>query len=285
MGLPITPLSLAIARQMLAGQLDPSTAWGDLLPELQRLARNAGDGSLAGMLANELLSDWQVPIGDGAEGIGRWLRTVVDQAGTPLEAKLARPLTAAGAESSAATSPGQDVRARLDLLAQVLPGASRGDRSALTQALQRMQATAQAEQILNGSATERSEPRFFAVTLPTVVDQQASTLQLRVRERDARPRKPGEGARPDVVQLKLSLPGLGALNVNLTVGKHSVGCHFGVASSFAEALIGASSGELVGRLKRLGYAHTAVDAAQETPESTAPALAATPRLGRVDLKA
>jgi hypothetical protein len=236
------------------------------------------------MLAAELLADWQVPVGQGAEGIGQWLRTAVDQAATPLEAKLARPLTPNGPEDWPGTTPGQDVRARLDLLAQALSG-TRGDRSGLTQALQRMQATVQAEQILNGSSTERAQPRFFAVTLPTLVDQQAGTLQLRVRERDAHPRKPGEGARPDVVQMKLNLPGLGDLGVNVTIGKHSVACHFAAASPFAEALISASAGELVGRLKRLGYAHTAVDAAHEPPEPTSPMLAATPRINRVDLKA
>src|SRR5581483_11337284 len=42
LGLPVTPLSLGIARQLLAGQLDPRAAWGDVLAELQQLARGEG---------------------------------------------------------------------------------------------------------------------------------------------------------------------------------------------------------------------------------------------------
>jgi hypothetical protein len=284
LGLPITPLSLAIARQMQAGQLDPKAAWGELLGELQTLARGGGIGSQASMLATELLADWRVPLEEGADGIARWLRAAVDQAATPLEAKLARSLVSPAANQDAATSPGQDVRARLDMVAQALPPATRAERGPLTQALQRTQATIQAEQFLNGASTERVEQRFFAVTLPTVMNQQPSTLELRVRERDAQPRRKGEVARPDIVQMKLSLPGLGDLGVNLMVGQHSVSCHFSAGSAFAEALLNASSSELVGRLRRLGFAHTAVDAAHESIPTTAP-LAAAPRVNHVDIKA
>jgi hypothetical protein len=285
LGLPITPLSLAIARQMQAGQLDPKAAWGELLAELQGLARGAAAGSQAGVLASELLADWRVPLEEGADGISRWLRAAVDQAATPLEAKLARSLMAAGDENGPATTPGQDVRARLDLLSQALPTTARVERGPLSQALQRTQATIQAEQILNGASVERADQRFFAVTLPTVMGQQPSTLELRVRERDAHPRAPGEAAQPEIVQMKLSLPGLGDLGVSLMVGQHSVSCHFSAGSSFAEALLSASSSELVGRLKRLGFAHTAVDAAHEAIESTTPPLVATPRVNHVDIKA
>jgi hypothetical protein len=286
LGLPITPLSLAVARQMQAGQLDPKAAWGELLADLKGLVRDAGAGSQAGMLAAELLAGWRVPLEDGADGIARWLRTAVDQAATPLEAKLARTLASPGAEHGTVTTPGQDVRARLDLLAQALPDSARGDRGSLAQSLQRTQATMQAEQILNGAATERAEQRYFAVTLPTVTGQQhPSTLELRVRERDAQKRANGEVVQPDVVQMKLSLPGLGDLGVSLMVGQHSVSCHFSAGSAFSEALLSASSGELVGRLKRLGFAHTAVDAAHEPMQTPAPPLAAAPRVGRVDMKA
>ncbi|HZO29377.1 MAG TPA: flagellar hook-length control protein FliK [Chloroflexota bacterium] len=183
------------------------------------------------------------------------------------------------------TSPGQDVRARLDLLAQAMPGAFRGDQTPLSHALQRTQATIQAEQFLNGASTERAEQRFFAVTLPTVTGQQPSTLELRVREREAQSRSPGVPSQPDVVQMKLSLPGLGDLGINLMVGQHSVSCHFSAGSAFAETLINASSSQLVSRLKRLGFAHTAVDVAHEPPEPTAPPLAQVPRMNHVDFKA
>lgn len=63
--------------------------------------------------------------------------------------------------------------------------------------------------------------------------------------------------------MKLSLPGLGDLGINLMVGQHSVSCHFSAGSAFAETLINASSSQLVSRLKRLGFAHTAVDVAHE----------------------
>jgi hypothetical protein len=282
LGLPITPLSLAIARQLQAGQLDPKAAWGELLAELHGLAREAGTGSQAGMLAAELLADGRVPLDDGADGIARWLKSAVDQAATPLEAKLTRALVNPGGEGA---TPGQDVRARLDLVAQAMPGTMRGEQTPLSHALHRTQATIQAEQFLNGASTERAEQRFFAVTLPTVMGQQPSTLELRVRERDARPRAPGDLSQPDVVQMKLSLPGLGDLGVNLMVGQHSVSCHFSAGSAFAEALLNASSGELVGRLKRLGFAHTAVDAAHERLAPTAPALAAPQRVSHVDARA
>ena len=285
LGLPITPLTLAIARQMQAGQLDPRAAWGELLAELQSLTRGANAGSQAGVLASELLANWRVPLEEGTDGIARWLRAAVDQAATPLEAKLARALMPPGDEHGPATTPGQDVRARLDLLAQALPASVRAGRGPLSQALQRTQATIQAEQILNGASTERADQRFFAVTLPTVMDQRPSMLELRVRERDAQPRAAGEATQPDSVQMKLSLPGLGDLGVNLLVGRHSISCHFSAGSSFAEALLNASSGELVGRLKRLGFAHTAVDAAHEPIESAAPPLASTPRVNRVDVNA
>jgi hypothetical protein len=285
LGLPVTPLSLAVARQMLAGQLDPPAAWGELLPELQRLARFAGHGSQAGAVAAELLSAWQVPVSDGPEAVSQWLRASIEQAGTPLEAKLVRPPLTNDADPSAAASPGQDVRARLDLLSQSLPESVRDNRSEFGQSLQRLQATVQAEQLLNGSQVDRTEPRFFAVTLPTVFHEHTSTLQIRVRERDARPRAPGEAARPDIVHLKLSLPGLGDLGVNLTVGQHSVACHFAAGTSFAEALLNANSSELVGRLKQLGYAHTAVDAAHEAVEPVHSPLAVAPRVSHVDLQA
>jgi hypothetical protein len=154
-----------------------------------------------------------------------------------------------------------------------------------------VQATVQGEQLLNGSPVipservDRNEPRFFAVTLPTVLGQQPSTLELRVKERDARPKAPDELPRPDVVQLKLSLPGLGDLSVNLTVGQHSVACHFSTATSFAEALVTASSSELVGRLKRLGYGHTTVEATHGLPAPSASPPSASPRLHQVDLHA
>lgn len=284
LGLPITPLSLAVARQMLAGQLDPPAAWSELLPALQRVARFAGRGSQAGMLAAELMSDWQVPVSDGPEAVAQWLRTTLDQTGTPLEAKLARAFLANG-DSSASATPGQDVRARLDLLAQALPPVARPDRDSLGQSLLRLQATVQAEQLLNASSAERAEPRYFAVTLPTVLHQQPGTLQIRVREREARPRAPGEIGRPDLVHLKLSLPGLGELGVNLTVGQNSVACHFAAGSAFAESLLTASSRELVGRLKQLGYAHTAVDATHEPPEVIQAPLVAAPRVSHVDVQA
>jgi hypothetical protein len=285
LGLPITPLSLAIARQLQAGQLDPKAAWGELLSELHGLMREAGPNSQAGMVASELLSDWRVPVEDGVEGISRWLRSAVDQAATPLEAKLTRAAVNPNAEQGTSTTPGQDVRARLDLLAQAMPGLARGDHTSLSYALQRTQATIQAEQILNGAATERTEQRFFVVTLPTVIGQQPSTLELRVRERDAHRRQSSDPAQPDVVQMTLSLPSLGDLGINLMVGQHSVSCHFSAGSQFAEALLNASSGELVGRLKRLGFAHTSVDAAHERIEPTAPPLAAPQRVSHVDLKA
>jgi hypothetical protein len=50
-------------------------------------------------------------------------------------------------------------------------------------------------------------------------------------------------------------------------------------------MLTASSSELVGRLKRLGFAHTAVDAAHERLEPTMPTLAAAPRVTHVDLQA
>ena len=166
-----------------------------------------------------------------------------------------------------------------------MPGVARGEHTPLSHALQHTQATIQAEQFLNGASTEGVEQRFFAVTLPTVMGQQPTSLELRVRERDAQPRTPGEPSQPDVVQMKLSLPGLGDLGVNLMVGQHSVSCHFSAGSAFAEALLNASSGELTGRLKRLGFAHTAVDAAHGRIEPTAPPLASAPHVSHVDLKA
>jgi hypothetical protein len=288
LGLPITPLSLAVARQLQAGQLDPEAAWGELLGELHGLARGLGGGSQAGVLASELLADWRLPLEQGADGIARWLRSAVDQAATPLEAKLARSLVTPGGEQRGSATPGQDVRARLDLLAQVLPPTGQGERAPISQALQRTQATIQAEQILNGASaerTERTEPKFFAVTLPTVIGQRPSTLELRVRERDAQRRASGEAGQPDVVQMKLNLPGLGDLGVNLMVGQHSVSCHFSAGSAFAEAMLSASSSELVGRLKRLGFSYTSVDAAHERIEQPTPLLAPTPRMSRVDAKA
>jgi hypothetical protein len=286
LGLPITPLSLGIARQMLAGQLDPRSAWAEVLPDLQRLARYAGSSTQAGMLAAELIADWQVPLRDGPPAVERWLRTTVDQIATPLEAKLSRSPSGPGpAGEPPASTPSQDVRARLDLVAQALATAGRGDRTSLGQTLQRIQATVQSEQLLNGATPDRAEQRFFAVTLPSVVDQRPSTLQIRVRERDGQPRKPGEPARPDIVHLKLSLPGLGDLGVNLTVGQHSVSCHFSAATPFAEALLTAGAGDLVGRLKELGYSHAAVDAAHEPAAALAPIPATAPRVSHVDLKA
>ena len=85
--------------------------------------------------------------------------------------------------------------------------------------------------------------------------------------------------------MKLALPGLGDLGVSLMVGQHSVSCHFSAGSQFAEARLNASSGELVGRLKRLGFAHTAVDAAHERIEPPPPPLATPQRVSHVDLKA
>jgi hypothetical protein len=288
LGLPVTPLSLAVARQLQAGQLDPEAAWGELLGELHGLARGLGGGSQAGVLASELLADWRLPLEQGADGIARWLRSAVDQAATPLEAKLARSLVTPGGEQRGSATPGQDVRARLDLLAQVLPPTGQGERAPISLALQRTQATIQAEQILNGASaerTERMEPKFFAVTLPTVIGQRPSTLELRVRERDAQRRASGKAGQPDVVQMKLNLPGLGDLGVNLMVGQHSVSCHFSAESAFAEAMLSANSSELVGRLKRLGFSYTSVDAAHERIEQPTPLLAPTPRMSRVDAKA
>jgi hypothetical protein len=285
LGLPITPLSLAVARQLQAGQLDPEAAWSELLGELHGLARGLGGGSQAGVLASELLADWRLPLEQGADGIARWLRSAVDQVATPIEAKLSRSLATPSGEPRGSATPGQDVRARLDLLAQVLPSSSQRERAPISLALQRTQATIQAEQILNGAAAEHAEPKFFAVTLPTVIGQRPSTLDLRVRERDARRRTPGEAVQPDVVQMKLNLPGLGDLGVNLMVGHHSVSCHFSAGSAFAEAMLSASSSELVGRLKRLGFSYTSVDAAHERIEQPTPLLSPTPRMSRVDAKA
>jgi len=285
LGLPLTPLSQAVARQVLAGQFDPPAAWDQLLGELQRLMRGGGANSQIGVLAQELLADWRVPIEDGADGIAQWLRSAVDQVATPLEAKLARTATFLSGEQPALTTPGQDARARIDLLGQVLALSPRGEHSPLAHALHRTQATIQSEQILNGATVERSEPRFFAVTVPTIVEQRSSALELRVRERDARGSAHGDVVRPDVVQIRLDLPSLGDLGVNLTIGQHSVACHFSAATPFAEALLTASTTELMGRLKRLGFSHTAIDTAHEAPEPIFPAPAATPRVSRVDAKA
>ena len=93
------------------GQLDPRAAWGELLAELQGFAREAGPNSQAAVLISELLADWRVPVEEGPEGISRWLRSAVDQAATPLEAKLTRAAVNPSAERETAVTPGQDVRA------------------------------------------------------------------------------------------------------------------------------------------------------------------------------
>jgi hypothetical protein len=294
MGLPVTPLSLGIARQLLAGQLDPRAAWGEALGELQQLARNGGSadptGGTASEIARDLLGGWRVPVEDGAAGVGRWLHTLVDQTARPLEAKLARPLALPDDGGSSDPALAQDVRSRLDTLTQTLGASARlSDQHESTQVLQRLQATIQAEQILNGAAREPDGQRFFVFTLPALAGQQPGSLELRVRERDAREPESAEPIRPDIVRLKLSLPNLGDLGINLTVGQSSIACNFSASSAFAEALIGASSSELVGRLKRLGYQQTTVDAAQQTssePTSTpVPALAPMGRVRRVDMRA
>lgn len=107
-----------------------------------------------------------MPLDEGADGIARWRRTTVDQAATPLEAKLTRALMYPGAEHGPATMPGQDVRARLDLLAQAMPGSDRGEHTPLSHALQRTPATIQAEQCLNWASTERAEPRTSGWSRP-----------------------------------------------------------------------------------------------------------------------
>src|SRR5581483_5635757 len=107
-----------------AGQLDPRAAWAETLGELQHLAYGDGDGSAAGRaggeMARDLLGGWRVPIEEGAAGVGRWLQSLVDQAATPLEAKLARPLPTPDQSAQHDPAIGQDVRARLDTLTQTL---------------------------------------------------------------------------------------------------------------------------------------------------------------------
>ena len=94
LGLPVTPLSLGIARQILAGQLDPRAAWDEALGALQRLAWGEG-GPVAREMARDLLGGWRIPLEQGAEaGLDRWLRAVVEQTALPLEAKLADPAAA-----------------------------------------------------------------------------------------------------------------------------------------------------------------------------------------------
>ena len=92
-----------------------------------------------------------------------------------------------------------------------------------------------------------------------------------------------------MVRLKLSLADLGDLAINLTVGQSSIACTSRLASSFSEALIGASSGELVGRLKRLGYPQTTVETVQQavSPASSVAATrpAPSPRVRHVDMRA
>jgi hypothetical protein len=297
LGLPVTPLSLGIARQILAGQLDPRAAWDEALGALQRLVHGEG-GPVARATARDLLSGWRVPLEQGAAGLDRWLRGGVEQTAVPLEAKVA-DLVATRGEASAGDlladrAIGQDARARLDGLARTLDGGGRPMRGAAGQevagpSLQRLQATIQAEQVVNGAPSDQAGQRFFAMTLPAMLGQQPSSLELQVRERDARPGEGGEVARPDVVRLKLSLPNLGGLAINLTVGQSSVACSFAATSSFSEALIGASSGELVGRLKRLGYQQTTVETVQEavTPSSSVavPRPEPSPRVRHVDTRA
>jgi hypothetical protein len=293
LGLPVTPLSLGIARQILAGQLDPRAAWDEALAALQRLARGEG-GPVARDLARDLLNGWRVPLEAGAAGLDRWLRAVVEQTALPLEAKLADQIRPESqpTPSGRAVDPsiGEDVRARLDGLTQALgEGVRATERGPAGPTLQRLQATIQAEQVLNASPSEQAGQRFFVMTLPAMLGQQPSSLELQVRERDARPGEAGEVVRPDVVRLKLSLAHLGDLAINLTVGQNSVACSFAASSSFSEALIGASSGELVGRLKRLGYQQTTVETVQQavSPASSVAGVRPepAPRVRHVDMRA
>ncbi|MCC6174519.1 MAG: flagellar hook-length control protein FliK [Chloroflexi bacterium] len=330
LGLPLTPLTLAIGRQTLAGQLDPRRAWSDGLAVLQRLARS---GDPASATARALLVSWQVPVEGDAAGIVGWLQRTLGEVATPTEARLVggglgappadgsppsgtsldpagrptgRGQAAAAPEPSASTRGGlalsgddplavvstalsragdrpPGTRAQVDGLIRELAAGSFDTPTTVSQTLRRLQATVQAEQIVNAGHGDRTEPRFFIVTLPAMLGNRATTLEMSVRERDARQRDDGDAMPTDVVRLRLQLPNLGDLRIRLAVGTSNVSCHFTSSTPFSEALLDATSSELVGRLERLGFRSPLVDATHRP--NPAPAGVPTPRVRRVDVTA
>lgn len=245
----------------------------------------SAEGNVVQLRFGELLGHWAAPPGDHPSDVVTWLRATVQDVATPAEARAA-----AVPEHAGQVPPEQaDVRTRLAQLHHALAESGRPLDRATLPTVEHLQSAILAEQSLKAAPSGRAEQRFFAVSLPVVHDRHAGVVELSVRERDRREGGANEPARPDAARIVLDLPSLGGLRIALTVGGSRVSCQFATDSPFADALIRASSGDLVTGLERLGFREPNVESAHapaehtESPDDVAVHVAG--RVHRVDMHA
>jgi len=275
LGLSATPQTIRLARQLLAGEHAPGAAWVEALGTLERLSRAGQLPAAAARLVDQSLAAWS-PARDEPGALASWLERALRAVGTPLEARLVeqagdeRALASwlGSAGEPFATEPGtatigprSDVRLQLQALQRAVAEGPASDAAAASRALERLQRSVEAEQILNAARPETTGPRYFVFTLPAARQQPAGTIELRVRERPAGSAD-GPAEAPQTVQLRLALPRLGELQINLTVRGAQVACRFVAGAPFAAALLSASAPELAQRLHEVGYDRPAINSVQ-----------------------
>lgn len=296
LGLPVSVGTLEVARRVIAGRHDPAGAWRDALGELQALTESAPELYALGntqtrdparTAAREVLQRWTPNNHHDGPALARWLRSAVEGVATPPESRVAE-----SEDVYDAARDGRDARTEVSELRQELARSPHAGAGTATRAVERLEMALLAEQTLNAAnaaPTDRGDPRTLAVTIPIVRDGEPGAIELTVRERDRHTGEDGQQPRPDVAHIKLDLPALGELRVNLTVTGSRVACRFEAETPFADALLRASVGDLSTRLERLGYREPAITSTStpaDDPESAdGPATLVARRVRRVDFKA
>jgi hypothetical protein len=178
-----------------------------------------------------------------------------------------------------------DARGLLAGLERALAASSHPEATVAGRDLARVQSAVHTEQLLNSAAPATPQPGYLVFTLPLAGQGQHGAVEVRVRERASHVDTDAEDAR-DVVQLRLDLPGLGPLAVDLTAQAGRIACHFLTDTPFAAALLAAGSDALAEALRAAGYEGAAVRAAPRPAASRAPVGPGMPGDGgHVDLRA
>ena len=285
-GEPTGPL----ANPRAGGSVPQSTCWRDALAALEALAAGEAPDAPATALATDVLRAWSAESLE-APALARWLRRVIHAVAVPTEAKLASvapTLTGEGAplapNQAQEADPAQhgppqgplvdDARTRLALLRTATSEAT------ATSALDRLVVQLATEQARN--AAPRSDTTGWTITLPPPLPHQHHPIELRVPRQPAHRNELTPPVR-HAIQLRLTLPQLGELVIDLELNSEQTRCRILTTSPFTAALFDATAAELVGGLARAGYPRARVET---TVRHTASGSTGdTPAARRVDVRA
>ncbi|HLI26867.1 MAG TPA: flagellar hook-length control protein FliK [Chloroflexota bacterium] len=241
------------------------TIWRDALAVLDTLATQGAADSPATALAAETLRAWSTEALE-APALARWLGRVVREVVVPSEAKQLADSTGLAPAPRAASRPAADAHRGVAGAPEPLAGDARSRLALLRAATTDAEAAASLDRLAAQLAAEQARSALappgaaaWCFTLPPPRPDHPTPLECRVAELPA-DGSAGETPARYSVQLRLALPHLGELLVDLHTAGEQARCRLLTTSPLAAALFDATMGELAQGLARAGYPRAAVEA-------------------------